>query len=375
MLAILHTESSANWGGQEYRAVEQMTWLSRRGYRVGIACPPSSAIAEQARRLGLTVHEETFSGNYNPAGWSRARLLLLRHKYDVVDCHGSRDSNAFALSRDLCPVVRTRHLAHPLKFSWRRHLMWHRGCDHVIATADCIKAMLVAHGLTSGNRVSVIGEWAAPEFFGIAAKDRLRAEIRTQLGLADDARIVVNVGMLRVDKGQDQLIRAAALWRDRGCDAYLVLVGGATSETDGYEAMLRRLVADLHLGDRVVFTGYRDDVHRFVLAADCQVVASLAEAQSRSVPQAFAAVIPVVATRVGGVPELVEHDRSGLLVEPGDPDAIARSVVAVLTDGESARSRAERARHFAERHLSLDAKMEETVALYERLAQSKRQRP
>lgn len=371
-LAVLHAEFSANWGGQEYRVIEQMEWLRRSGHQVGLACRPDSEIAGRAAACGLTVHPLVFRGVYNPLSMLRARALVRRHGYGVVDCHGLRDAVAFAAARGVCALVRTQHVTGLVKGGWRHRLLWHGACDHVVATAARIKEELISAGLTEDARVSVIGEWAAEAFFRIDDRLRHRAEVRTEFGLRHDQPMIVNVGMLRHDKGQEFLIDAVARLRAAGSEVVLLLVGGSTAqaahETLSHEMVLRRRVAELEIGDRVIFAGYRDDVARLVQAADVQVVASVAvEGQSRTVPQAFAAAVPVVATRMGGLPELVAHGRTGLLVEPRDGEAIARAVSEVFHGGQAIEAMVNEARDHAVRHLSIDAKMAQTVALYRRL--------
>jgi glycosyltransferase involved in cell wall biosynthesis len=376
-LAFLHAEFSANWGGQEYRVIEQMHWLRRAGYRTGLACRPDSEIAARAAADGLTVHPLVFRGVYNPLSMLRARALVRREGYQIVDCHGLRDTVAFGAARDLCPVVRTQHVTGMVKGGWRQRLLWHRACDHVIATAVRIKDELIDARLTDADRISVIGEWANEVFFRLENKACHRAEIRAEFALRADQPMIVNVGMLRHDKGQEFLIDAVACLRAAGCDVNLVLVGGSTAqaahETVSHETVLRRRVVELGLGDRVIFAGYRDDVARLVQAADVQVVASVAvEGQSRTVPQAFAAAVPVVATRTGGLPELVVHGRTGLLVEPRDGEAIARAVGDVLRGGDAVEAMVSAARDIALAQLSIDAKMAQTIALYQRLIAARR---
>lgn len=374
---MLHAEFSANWGGQEFRVIEQIEWLKRAGHKVGLACRPDSEIAARATRRGLTVHPLVFRGVYNPLSMARARRLVRREGYQVADCHGLRDAVAFAAARGGCAVVRTQHVTGMVKGGWRHRMLWHGACDHVVATAGRIKEELVAEGLTDDARITVIGEWAADEFFRIDDKPRHRAEVRAEFGLRADRPMIVNVGMLRHDKGQEFLIEAGARLREAGSDAVIVLVGGSTAqaahETVSHEMILRRRVAELALAERVIFAGYRDDVARLVQAADVQVVASVAvEGQSRTVPQAFAAAVPVVATRMGGLPELVVHERTGLLVTPADAGAIAAAVADILRGGDAVGSMVNAARQFAVTHLSIDAKMAETLALYRRLIAAKR---
>jgi glycosyltransferase involved in cell wall biosynthesis len=164
------------------------------------------------------------------------------------------------------------------------------------------------------------------------------------------------------DKGQEYVIDPLRLLRSRGHDAALLLVGSSTAqsaaEAGNHETLLRRRVAEHGLAGAAKFAGYRSDVARLVQAADVQLVASIAvEGQSRTVPQAFASEVPVVATTAGGLTELVVDGGTGRLVPPRDGDAIADAVAALLRDKEAAASLVAAARRLAVATLSLDAKM------------------
>jgi glycosyltransferase involved in cell wall biosynthesis len=372
---VLHAEFSANWGGQEFRVLEQMDWLARAGHRVALACRPRSDIARRAAAAGHVCHPLVLRGVYNPVSLARARALVVGEGFDVVDCHGLREAVAFAAARDRCALVRSQHVTGKTKAGLRHRLVWSHACDHVVATAARIKDELVAIGVAD-DHVSVIGEWAAAEFFRLDDKARHRVEVRAEFGLASGQPLIINVGMLRHDKGQDYVIDAVRLLRAQGSDAALILVGSSTAqsaaETDNHEKLLHRLVAEYGLDGAVIFTGYRTDVARLVQAADIQVVASIAvEGQSRTVPQAFASEVPVIATTAGGLTELVSDGVTGCLVPPRDSGAIAAAAAALLRDKAAAATMVAAARRFAVETLSLDAKMADTLALYRRLCRDR----
>lgn len=366
-MRVLHTESSVNWGGQEYRVLEQMHWLAAHGHEAALAARSDSAILERARAQGLACHAIAFRGHYRPDAILAARRLVMGGGFHLIDCHGSRDAATLAFARGLAPVVRSRHVSQALKGKLHRRLQWRLGCDHAIATALVIKDAIVSAGLKSASEVTVVGEWASEGFFDITRRAAHRADVRRELKVPEGLPMVVVVGMLRGDKAQHVLIEAAALLRARGRPIFCLVVGAAIRTQAGYEADLRARARDKGLEGAVAFAGYRDDIVRLTQAADALAVTSIAvEGQSRAVPQAFASLTPVVASRVGGIPELVTAGETGWLVEPGDAGGLADALAELLADGERARAVAERARRFAEANLTMDAKMAETLRVYEK---------
>lgn len=365
-MRVLHTESSVNWGGQEYRALEQMRWLNDHGHETVLAAKPGSAIMERAGAWGLEAVAVGFRGHYNPRAIVGARRLVRERAIDVADCHGSRDAVTLAFARRLCPVIRSRHVSQALKGKLHRRLQWRRGCDHIIATAGCIKEGIVDAGLSGPGRVTVVGEWAGDKFFDISGCTADRADLRREFVISEGIPVVSVVGMLRGDKAQEHLIDAAAILKRRGRTVVCLIVGGGISTQADYEEQLRARARAHGVQDAVIFTGYRDDVARITGASDALCVTSVAvEGQSRAVPQAFACETPVVASRIGGVPELVVPGETGWLVEPGDAAGYADALVEIFDNPERARAVATHARRFAEAHLTLDAKMAETLAVYD----------
>lgn len=367
-MRVLHTESSVNWGGQEYRALEQMGWLREHGHQAFLAARPGSDIGARARLAGFTVFEVPFTGHYDPRSILALRRLIKRHGIEIADCHGSRDVMTLSFARNLIPVIRTRHVSQAIKNKLHRRLQWRYGSDHIIATADCIRDEILGKFLAPAAQVTVVGEWAGVPFFDVGEKSAHRSAVRQEFQVPDDKALVLVVGMLRGDKAQEVLIETVAELRQRGRDVVALIVGSVTHSQSDYGRKLEDLAAALAVEDLVRFAGYRDDVPRLTQGCDAQVITSISvEAQSRTVPQAFASRTPVVASRVGGIAELVDHGKTGWLVPPQDVSAYADALIRLLENSSQTASVVEEARHFAERHLRMDQKMVQTLDLYRQL--------
>ena len=234
-----------------------------------------------------------------------------------------------------------------------------------LTIARFVRDGLIASRLSTPDRITVVGEWTSGDFFDISDHAAHRTSMRDEYRIDADRPIVSVIGMLRDDKGQDLFIRVIAEMRNRGRRITGLVVGSATQPD--YERTLREMVADLDVGDDIVFTGYRDDVARLTQASDVLTIPSYLEAQSRTAPQAFACGTPVVAHRVGGVPELVGHGETGWLVDVGDVAAFADALCRVLDGTEEVNQVTARARRMAEENLQMDTKMAETLAVYEKV--------
>ena len=176
---------------------------------------------------------------------------------------------------------------------------------------------------------------------GIPLRTGARAKLRSELGLAPGELLIVSVGNLYPVKGHAVLINALATLRDRV--GWRLAIAGRGEE----EQRLRAQAATAGIGDRVHLLGFRDDVADILAAGDLFTMPSLSEGLPLALVEAMSFGLPVVVTRVGGVPEVVSDGVEGLLVSPSDPGALATALAALLDDaprrqrmGEAARTRA-----------------------------------
>jgi glycosyltransferase involved in cell wall biosynthesis len=229
------------------------------------------------------------------------------------------------------------------------------------AVSNDLKQHLVAEGFPS-HRVGVIYNGINP---GVTPNAEARAQARRRLSLTDDAFVVGTAGRLDPVKDIPTLLEGFAAIRARHHTAHLVVVGGGSERLN-----LERRAATLGLTGAVRFTGHRDDVRELLPALDVFVNSSITEGLSVTILEAMAAAVPVVATRVGGTPEIVRDGDTGMLVEPRQPVAIARAIahlaerpVSSVTMGAAARAR-------VERYYDLNRMVDQYVEIYHSLART-----
>jgi len=215
-----------------------------------------------------------------------------------------------------------------------------RAAARVIANSHA-----TAHHLPCHDRVSVVYNGIEVEQYDPGVDSTL---VREQYGIPRNVPLVGTVGRLRPWKGQDRFLRALALVHRHRPGVWGIIVGGTPFRVeDDYPARLRQLAAHLGLQERVVFTGHVEDVRPTLAAMDVFVHAGDPEPFGRVVVEAMAMARPVIAFAHGALPELVVDGESGILVTPGDVEALAQGILHVLADpirarrlGESARARA-----------------------------------
>jgi glycosyltransferase involved in cell wall biosynthesis len=227
--------------------------------------------------------------------------------------------------------------------------------DAVIAVSEADRRRMIERVGMPADRVVLIpnGISAPPPEDGTA--------IRAELGFAQDVPILVLTAGLRPQKALDVMLEAMGLLRSAQPQVQLLIVG------PGDPTQLRAQAVRIGVGDAVTFTGTRVDVAKILAASDIGVLSSDFEGMPLAVLEYMAAGLPVVATDVGGLPEIVDHGRSGLLVAPRDPLALAGAIDTVLSDRATARSMGAAGQARQRREFSAEVMADRVYRLYDSL--------
>ncbi len=354
MRTVLHTESSPGLGGQEVRTLNEARWTAERGWRVMLAAQPKGRLLDRARADGLEAVAVRMLGAWDVSALTRLAGLIRRERVDLVHTHSSVDGWLGGMAARLAgvPVVRTRHVSIAIRRRGNPVYRWL--ADRVITSGDAIRDVVVGAGVPPERVVAIPAGVDLEAFpFGIRSPEAARA-----LGLQPP--VIGSVAMFRGSKGHAQLLEAFRRVRAEHPTATLLLVG------DGIRrSWVEQLAHDAGLADAVVFTGFRSDIATLLGTMDCFVLASTrTEGVPQSLLQAFATGVPVVASDVGGVPEVVADGVTGLLAEVDSAASVARGIQDVLGDQQAAMRRTQAARVLVERRFSHTSAISRLLGVY-----------
>src|ERR1700687_1722435 len=362
----LHLESSGSWGGQEYRTCLEINWLNFHGHSAWLICDPKSEVYPKAQELGTRVSTMPMRWRIDPIASLRIWLFCRRHRIDLIKTYSSKD-HWLCLPLFLCgwPVTRARCITDPLGNKSRAFIYRH-GCAKIVADAQVIKKEFIEQYGIAPEKIEVIGSAVDLEKF---SPNRDRMKFRHEVGLSAETPIIANIGMVRPDTGQFNLVEAARIVRHQRPDAHFVFVGEATGGRSR-EKWVRKAIDRAGLNGNVLMMGYRWDTPDILAAANMVVIASRhTEASPIVLREAFASGRPVVATRVGDVPEIIVHGENGLIVQPNDSNALATAILLFLSDPNLAARCAENGLRYAREHFCFDrmmrAKLDVDFALVE----------
>jgi glycosyltransferase involved in cell wall biosynthesis len=359
---------SGTGGGPDKTILNSPRFLAPAGYRNVCAYmhPPGDPGFDQLRAKAEKWGAPLLSvPDRGPWDWKViGRMLEICRRERVRIWHGhDYKSNALGLLlRPLWPMrlVTTVHgwvkqtSRTPLYYAIDRFCL--KRYDKVICVSEDLYRDCLGCGVPARRCVLIENGIDTVEY----ARRWQAAQARQRLGIPAGRLVVAAVGRLSAEKGFDLLIRSADRLLAGGLDLELLIAGEGDQETE-----LRALIGSLGRGERIRLLGYWPDTREVYEAADVFALSSLREGLPNVVLEAMAMGVPVVATRIAGVPRVVRDGENGLLVAPGDGEALTRALARVLADPGLRGRLGEASRRTIEAGYSFEARMEKVRALYD----------
>ena len=348
------------WGGQEVRVFAELEWMRAHGHWVALAAHPDSQIARRARDAGMTFYALRTHKALLPFEVVRLAAWLLAHRVQIVNTHSSNDGWLTGLAARLsgARLIRSRHIEvdYPNRF-WSG-FAFRTLPHHVITTSQRIADRLVDELGVPRARVDCMATGVDLAKFDPTAKGTLRDELNVPV----DVPLIGMISVLRSWKGHLTLLDAIATLR-KTRPVHVAIAGEGPMRRD-----LPGRIEKSGLTDCVTLLGHRTDVPNLLASLDVLVLPSYAhEGIPQIILQAQAMARPIVATRIGGIPEVVEDGKTGLLVEPKNATALADAIGRLLEKPDFASALGQNGRQQIESKYSLDAMGERLLALYETL--------
>jgi glycosyltransferase involved in cell wall biosynthesis len=373
-LRVLHLNTEPSWRGGEQQVFYLHEGLLRRGHASMVCGQPGAPLAKRIAEAGLggdgRLTEMPMRGEGDVRAMVRLAGLMRRGRFDVVQMHTSHAHTLGIVAAALLgPGRRPRTaVSRRVDFSIYRHnflglngLKYRHGVDGYVTVSHAIRHVLIADGIDPA-RITCVHSGIDPARFEIEISPAERAALRTELGAPGEGPLIGNIAWFADHKGQVYLVEAAPKILAARPDARIALIGEGE-----LRSALETRARELGVADRVLFPGWRQDIPRCLKAIDLFVMSSHLEGLGTAVLDAMAAGTPVVATRAGGIPEIVVDGETGLLVPVRDPDALGAAVIRMIEDPQLSRDCRIAARRRVRDEFSVDAMVEGTVAVYRTL--------
>ena len=311
---------------------------------------------------GFAVHELHKKDGVDYAAFIKIARRFKREGVDIVHCHNIGGLLYGSIGAKLARTSGTLYTAHGT-YSARRLAKLRFGrflsVDRIVAVSDESRGAMLENGRFRPEDVETFPNGIDTKSFDL---DLDAEEIKRELGIPENVTVLGIVARLSWEKEHKTLFDAVAQLKSNGTNVALVVIGDGPlkEELHGY-------VSDVGIADAVFFLGERYDVPRLLQVFDVFVLSSRMEGMSLTLLEAMAAGLPIVATDVGGNSEVVAAGETGILIEPGNPAALAEAAEKFVADRELARTMGERGRTRVNEIFSLEAMVKRYETVYEQL--------
>jgi glycosyltransferase involved in cell wall biosynthesis len=369
-IKLLTMLTSFQVGGTERQVANVALGLDATGFELHLACLRNIGELKQELEvlpiprpvfdIGSLYSFRTFSEAIRLARYIRKHAIQVVHTYGLYP-------NIFAvpvarLSGAQIVIASIRDCGDILK-PWQRWLqrLTCRLADCVLVNAEAIREVLIRQGYRPSQIVVIRNGIAQPK----TMRHEINCSVREELGLAPSAPLIMMFSRLNHMKGVEYFLDAASMVALRFPEAHFLIVGDGAIKDE-----LQHRAAYLGLTGKIAFTGFRTDVPRLLSEVSLSVLPSLSEGLSNTLLESMAAGVPVVATRVGGNPEIIEDGLSGLLVPPRDSAMLADAMLTILKNPVLASKLGKEGKRRVTDVFSMERSVRAIECLYQRLARA-----
>ncbi len=359
IINLLHIEWSNGWGGQEIRIFSETSELIERGNNVIIAAQPGSQLLDKANRANIPTFSLHMSKGVNIIAIYKLVRLIKKKNIDIIHTHSSVDSRTGGIAGKISgiPVVRSRHISIPVSQSRLTWFQYMKLADKVITSGEFIRNTLIKENNMIPDHIVSIPAGADEKKYTNNAQVK---DVRKEFGLTSDQFVIGMVSVLRSWKGHNYVIEAIKALKEEIPNIHLLVVGDGPKKNE-----ILDLISQHSLDKYITLTGYQKDPIPFYKSMDVIILPSYAgEATSQTLPQAMLMGKPVISTDIGGLPEVVINNETGLVVPPKNSQAIASSILNMYSDIELRNKLAIQGRNHALKFFTFNKMIDSTYNVY-----------
>lgn len=365
-MSLFQIDSGKEWRGGQRQSFFLAKGLKEKGYDFQFVVQPGSPLHKKALQAQLPLlplnipHELSISSVLRLNFWMRKRKCQLVHFHDAH----SLAVGLVAASLAKVPLkVNSRRVDFPLKKNYLSRLKYRRNnIDLTIAVSERVKEVLVKEGLEP-RKIEVI-----PDGIDFTPFEKVTSSyyLHQELSFSPEDFLVGIVAHLADHKGHKYLIQATEILREKAPRIKVIIVGEGP-----LKMKLDRQVKETHLQNMVFFLGFREDIPQILASLDLFVLSSYLEGMGSTLLDAMISRLPVVATKVGGIPEVISHEQTGLLVPPRNPQALAGAILRLYKDRNLATKLGNKGYEVVHERFSAEAMARKIINLYHQKAATK----
>lgn len=357
MLSLLFIDTERVWRGGQAQLLTLIKGLHQRGHRIQLICQPNTLLQTRAVELGIPAHPMPIRSEVGVISLFRLIKALRELRPEILAFNTPKAIFVGTLASRFASVgtrIIFRRVNFPLKKNFLSRFKYTWGIDCIVAISESIRLQLEISGIPT-SKIRTIYEGMDLSLYPEQSRRKPRGP--------GERAVVGTVAHLSPEKGIQYLIEAASLIPDVHRRLRFVVVGDGDCRPE-----LQALTQKKGLANVFEFAGFHSDTSPYMKKFDIFVLPSLSEGLSSAILEAMATALPIVATEVGGIPELVKDGDNGLLVPPADPGFLSLAIDRLANHPDESRNMGLRGRQRMEEQFTLKRKILETEQLCRNLS-------
>lgn len=364
-MRILHLDSEKTWRGGENQIRYLIEGLNKKNIEQWAAAPKES-VAVQEKRWACTLLPLASSSPLDFRNWWILYRAIKDNKIDIVDAHSAK-AHSLALNvaqflPQLKIVVHRRVDNVPQSNYFTRRKYLHPRVSQFVAISSAISEVLKSYGV-GVSKITTVKSAVDSKYYDTLKQLQAKQELRKKFNFSQDVTLIGNASALSSQKGYETLIQSIAELKKNRVSGFKVVIAGSGE----LEQELKKLTEKLKLNEEVHFLGFIKNVPEFLACLDILAIPSNNEGLGTVILDAVLAGCCPVGSRVGGIPEIIINNRTGLLIEAGDYLELARHLKLLIEDPKLRAQLAENAVQHVKTNFSLTSMVEGNLRVYERV--------
>jgi L-malate glycosyltransferase len=362
-MRVLHIGNEKSWRGGENQIRLLIEGLKPLGIESIVAYPAGSRGLERFRQICETIELPSRSA-YDPRSILRLIKYCRANHIDLIDAHSSGGMSLALSIKKRVPnlkLVVHRRVATPIKKNWiskRKYL--NPLVDRYVCISAAIQEILVQYGVPA-EKVSVVKSSVSQAPYADVNRTNIKAKYYEKFNVISDTVIIGNASAVTQEKGYEVLLQACGQLRAKNVKFFCLIAGDGPAS---FTRQLKEMTIQLGIEKKVHFLGHISNVYEFLSALDVLVVPSHSEGLGTILLEGALAGCALVGSRVGGIPEIIKHNETGLLVEKGDATALAQALESLISQPELRLRFSQAALHHVKNEFSLEKMIQGNLQIY-----------
>ena len=360
-LELLFLNSIQMWGGAEVWLMDVMHGLEQRGHSVSLVCRPNTLLEKNAKAQGFRVFPVKMKGDFDPVTIFQIYEIIKKNRIQVLSTNMDKELRLAGIAAKLAgnvKVVPSREVDYPLKNKLRYRFTYNFLADYVLANSNSTKQTLLKEApWLDSNRIEVVYKGVDPGPYLENADEGLR--FRESLGISKESPVIGFVGQIIERKGIPDIIKSIPLVLEKLPNARFLFAG------EGILAdFLNSEIKKNGWENSVTNLGFCKEIPALMKALDVLLLPSIVEGFGYVLVEAMLAAKPVVATNVSSIPEIVEDNKTGILIPVHAPQQLADSIVKILSDDKVLKNMGENGKQRALHNFTLKSMLDHIESVF-----------